>query len=50
MREAVQAVSTRRLDPTPLYTHRFPLEDLAAALNHLRDRDGSFLKALVMYE
>lgn len=48
-RDAVAAVSSRSLDPTPLYTHRFPLEDLAEALNQTRERPDGFLKALVIY-
>jgi threonine dehydrogenase-like Zn-dependent dehydrogenase len=47
MREAVAAVASGRLDPTPLYTHRFPLAQLAAALDATRDRPDGFLKALV---
>ena len=48
MREAVQAVAMGRLDPTPLYTHSFPLERLDEALDATRDRPDGFLKALVM--
>lgn len=47
MRAAVAAVASGRLDPTPLYTHRFPLTDLGAALDAARKREGNFLKALV---
>lgn len=47
MREAVEAVTCGHLDPTPLYTHRFPLERLGAALDATRDRPEGFLKALV---
>jgi threonine dehydrogenase-like Zn-dependent dehydrogenase len=47
MREAVAAVTSGRLDPTPLYTHRFPLAQLGAALDATRDRPEGFLKALV---
>ena len=47
IREAVDAVASGRLDPTPLYTHRFPLERLGDALNATRDRPDGFLKALV---
>ncbi len=49
MRAAVEAVANGELDPRPLYTHRFQLDELTDALEHLRGRDGSFLKALVMY-
>ena len=47
MREAVDAVASGRLDPDPLYTHRFPLERLGEALDATRDRPDGFLKALV---
>jgi threonine dehydrogenase-like Zn-dependent dehydrogenase len=35
------------LDPTPLYTHCFPLERLGEALELTRTRPDGFLKALV---
>jgi threonine dehydrogenase-like Zn-dependent dehydrogenase len=47
IREAVDAVASGRLDPTPLYTHVFPLERLDEALDATRDRPDGFLKALV---
>jgi threonine dehydrogenase-like Zn-dependent dehydrogenase len=47
MREAVEAVASGRLDPTPLYTHRFALGRLGEALDATRDRPDGFLKALV---
>ena len=47
IREAVRAVADGRLDPTPLYTHRFPLDQLDRALDATRDRPDGFLKALV---
>jgi threonine dehydrogenase-like Zn-dependent dehydrogenase len=49
IREAVTAVAEGRLDPTPLYTHRYPLEQLGQALDDTRDRPGEFMKALVIY-
>jgi threonine dehydrogenase-like Zn-dependent dehydrogenase len=48
MREAIRAVLSGRLDPAPLYTHVFPLEQLAEALNTTRDRPDGFMKALVV--
>jgi threonine dehydrogenase-like Zn-dependent dehydrogenase len=48
LREAVEAVASGRLDPEPLYTHRYPLERLGEALAATRDKPGSFVKALVM--
>ena len=47
IREAVDAVASGRLDPSPLYTHAYPLERLDDALNATRDRPDGFLKALV---
>ena len=47
MQEAVDAVAGGKLDPNALYTHRFPLERLAEALNMTKDRPDGFLKALI---
>ncbi|HTH27119.1 MAG TPA: zinc-binding dehydrogenase [Sphingobium sp.] len=48
VRAAAVAVVAGRLDPEPLYTHRFPLERLGDALNAARDRPDGFLKAMVI--
>ena len=48
MREAVAAVAAGRLDPRPLYTHRFRLDQLGEAMEALRNRPDGFLKALVL--
>ncbi len=47
IRAAVDAVAHGRLDPTPLYTHTYPLDRLADALDATRDRPDGFLKAVV---
>jgi threonine dehydrogenase-like Zn-dependent dehydrogenase len=47
IREAVEAVATGRLDPSPLYTHTYKLDRLGEALDATRDRPDGFLKALV---
>ena len=47
LREAVEAVASGRLDPSKLYTHTYPLEELGTALDATRDRPDGFLKALV---
>ncbi|GAA0743135.1 L-iditol 2-dehydrogenase [Sphingomonas sp. ABOLD] len=49
LREAVDAVATGRLDPAPLYTHRYALEELGEALAATRDKPEHFVKALVMF-
>jgi len=48
LREAVEAVASGRLDPTPLYTHLYPLAQLGEALDATRDRPDGFIKALVV--
>ncbi|MEC9461629.1 MAG: zinc-binding dehydrogenase [Pseudomonadota bacterium] len=48
IREAVAAVSEGRLDPSALFTHRYPLSQLDRALNDTRDRPGAFMKGLVI--
>ncbi len=49
IRSAIEAVVDGRLNPSPLYTHSFPLEQLGTALDMTRDRPDGFLKALVHY-
>jgi threonine dehydrogenase-like Zn-dependent dehydrogenase len=48
LREAVELVRSGRLDPRPLFTHRFPLEQLGGALDATRDKPDGFVKALVL--
>jgi threonine dehydrogenase-like Zn-dependent dehydrogenase len=48
MREAVALVASGRIEPAPLYTHRFPLERLADAFETTRRRPPGFAKALVL--
>jgi threonine dehydrogenase-like Zn-dependent dehydrogenase len=45
---AVEAVVAGRLDPGPLLTHSYPLEELDAALAATRDRPDGFMKAVVV--
>jgi threonine dehydrogenase-like Zn-dependent dehydrogenase len=47
IRRAVGAVEEGRMDPAPLYTHRYPLDRLQEALEATRDRPEGFMKALV---
>lgn len=47
LREAVAAVASGAFDPAPLYSHRFPLDQLGAALDATRDKPPGFVKALV---
>jgi threonine dehydrogenase-like Zn-dependent dehydrogenase len=47
IRDAIDIVTAGQLDPSPLYTHSFPLDRLGDALDATRDRPDGFLKALV---
>jgi len=47
MRAAVEAVTSGLLDPAPLYTHRFPFNELDAALNMTIERPDGFMEALI---
>ena len=47
MRAAVEAVMEGIIDPSPLYTHTFGLDQLPEALDMMRERPDGFLKALV---
>jgi threonine dehydrogenase-like Zn-dependent dehydrogenase len=38
-----------RLNPEPLYSHRFPLTHIADAFRILDSREGSFTKTLITY-
>lgn len=48
VRDAVEAMTSGRIDPRPLYTHVYPLDRLDEALNATRDKPDGFLKALVI--
>lgn len=49
LHEAIDVVASGRLDTTPLYTHHYPLDQLADALDATRDKPEGFLKALVTF-
>jgi len=49
MEEALEAVETGRMNPQPLYTHSFELEDISEAFLALQNRPDGFMKALIKY-
>jgi threonine dehydrogenase-like Zn-dependent dehydrogenase len=49
IRVAVVLVASGRLDPSPLYTHRFGIEQLPAALAAAHRRPDTFFKALITF-
>ncbi|HZW16134.1 MAG TPA: zinc-binding dehydrogenase [Brevundimonas sp.] len=48
VRDAIEAVVSGRLDPGPLYSHQYRLDQLDEALDATRDKPEGFVKALVM--
>lgn len=48
IQQAVRAVEAGLLNPAPLYTHCFPLEQLDHALNMTTQRPDGFMKALII--
>lgn len=48
IRDAVDAVVSGALDPRPLFTDTFPLQELGAGLRALAARPDGFVKALVL--
>ncbi len=49
LQDAVDAVASGRIDPAPLYTHRYRLADVAAAIEATRDKPDGFVKALIEF-
>ena len=47
IRDAVAAVASGLIDPAPLITHSFALEELGQALDATRDKPEDFVKAVV---
>jgi 2-desacetyl-2-hydroxyethyl bacteriochlorophyllide A dehydrogenase len=48
MAAAVDLVASGQLDPAPLYTHAFSLEEIGQAFRHLSERPDGFLKAMIV--
>lgn len=46
---AAVAVASGTLDPSPLYTHRFSLDELPTALESIEMRHDQFIKGLILY-
>jgi threonine dehydrogenase-like Zn-dependent dehydrogenase len=50
MRSAIDAIFFGLLDPAPLYTDRFRLEELPQAFERMQERNGEFMKAFLSYD
>jgi len=48
MQRAIELVLGGQMDPWPLFTHRFALEEISVAFDSLAKRPNGFLKGLVM--
>ena len=46
--KAIEAVQTGKMNPFPLFTHAFSLEDIDSAFKNLINRPPQFIKALVL--
>lgn len=49
MRAAMEAVAEKRIDPSFLYTHFYPLEDIDQAFRLMTERPEGFVKALIKF-
>ncbi|HJW92983.1 MAG TPA: zinc-binding dehydrogenase [Thermoanaerobaculia bacterium] len=47
--EAIDAVIAGRIDPEPLLTHTYALDELDRALNDVAERPGNFIKGAVLF-
>lgn len=48
MKEAIGAICSGLLDPAPLYTHHFSLDQLPEAFDAITERPGQFMKGLLI--
>ena len=48
MKDAIDAVLSGALTPSPLYTHAYPLEDIGQAFETVRERRDGCMKTLVL--
>jgi threonine dehydrogenase-like Zn-dependent dehydrogenase len=48
MKEAISAICSGLLDPSPLYTHHFALDQLSDAFVAMTERPGEFMKGLLI--
>jgi threonine dehydrogenase-like Zn-dependent dehydrogenase len=49
MQDAVEAVLSGRIDPTPLLTHTYALDELDRAMNDVSERPDDFVKGTVLF-
>ena len=49
MKKAIKAIKTQRIDPFPLFTHVYPISEIATAFRDLEERPDGFIKGLIHY-
>ena len=49
MRDAIDAVVAGRIDPEPLLTHSYSLDELGSALDDVAERPDGFVKGTVVF-
>lgn len=47
IRRAAEAIASGKIDPTPLYTHRFPRDEAEKAFRTATERPDGFMKAVI---
>lgn len=50
IKEAIVAIEEGRLNPFPLFTHKFSMEELGKGFTHLKERPDGFIKGSAVYE
>jgi len=50
IRNAITAIQTGKMNPFPMFTHNFSLEETGKALDYLKSRPEGFIKALIINE
>jgi 2-desacetyl-2-hydroxyethyl bacteriochlorophyllide A dehydrogenase len=48
IKNAIKAVEDGKMDPFPLFTHKFSLEEMKKAYEHLTQRPDGFIKAIIV--
>ena len=48
IKKAISAIEKGEMDPFPLFTHKFSLDEMETAYEHLTNRPDGFVKALVL--
>jgi len=49
MGRLMRLIQTRRVDPLPMTTHRFPFADIARAFRMMQTKEGGMIKPLILF-